>query len=168
MKNIIALVVIAFLFFSVSSCKKKEKEIEPAAPSIGNVAPDFALKDVDGRSIRLSAYKGKVVLVEFWATWCPPCRELTPVLNRLYEKYKDKGFVILALTPEDTDTVKDYIKDHQVKYTVVIATQKTINQYGVIGIPMSFLIDKEGKIVNKHMYTPDFFNELSSEIEKLL
>ena len=168
MKSIFAVIVIAFLVFSPAACKKKEGEIETAPPSIESTAPDFTLKDVNGKTVKLSDYKGKVILIEFWATWCPPCRELTPVLNKIYEKYKDKGFVILALTLEDIDTVKDYIKDHRVKYPVVIATIETTKQYGIIGIPVSFLIDKEGAIASRHMYTPDFVKELTFEIEKLL
>lgn len=168
MRKFFAVFVIVFLFFPAVSCKKKEKEIETATPSIGKMAPDFALKDVDGKAVRLSDYKGSVVLVEFWATWCPPCRVMTPVLNKIYEKYKDKGFVILALTPEDRDTVKNYVKDYGVKYPVVIATRETIKQYGIIGIPMSFLINKEGIITSQHMYTTGFAEELMSEIEKLL
>jgi len=165
-RKIFALAAVMFLMISIVSCKKKE--IEPELPVVGSKAPNFTLEDVNGKTVGLSDYKGKVVLVEFWATWCPPCRELTPELNKIYEKYKDKGFVILALSAEDRDTLKDYIKEHGVKYSVVIATRETIKKYGVIGIPVSFLIDKEGKVASRHMYTPDFVNELTSEIEKLL
>ena len=168
MKSIFAVIVIAFLVFSPAACKKKEGEIETVPPSVGDIAPDFTSRDVNGNTARLSDYKGKVVLIEFWATWCPPCRELTPVLNKLYGKYKDKGFVILSVTNEDRDTVKDYVKGHAVKYPVLIATEETIKQYGIIGIPVSFLVNKEGRIVSRHMYTPDFVEELTSEIEKLL
>lgn len=168
MKSIFAVIVIAFLVFSPAACKKKEAGVEAGPPSIGNITPDFTSKDVNGNTVRLSDYRGKVVLIEFWATWCGPCRELTPVLNKIYEKYKDKGFVILALASEDRDTVKDYIKEHRVKYPVLTATMETIKQYGIIGIPVSFLINKEGTIVSRHMYTPDFVEELTTEIEKLL
>ncbi|MDO8746787.1 MAG: TlpA disulfide reductase family protein [Thermodesulfovibrionales bacterium] len=151
MKNILTFIIAALLIIFPAACKKKEAGVEAGPPSIGDIAPDFISKDVNGNTVKLSDYKGKVVLIEFWATWCPPCRELTPVLNKIYEKYKDKGFVILALTPEDRDTVRGYIKEQKVKYPVVIATRETIKQYGIIGIPMSFLVDKEGTIASRHM-----------------
>ena len=170
MKSIFAVIVIAFLVFSPAACKKKEGEIETAPPSIESTAPDFTLKDVNGKTVKLSDYKGKVILIEFWATWCPPCRELTPVLNKIYEKYKDKGFVILALTPEENiDTVMSYIKRYDITYPVLITDMKTTRRYGVISIPVSFLVNREGNVSEKHLgVTRDIVQELSSGIEKLL
>ncbi|MCX5717935.1 MAG: TlpA disulfide reductase family protein [Nitrospirae bacterium] len=170
MRNILMLIVIAFLVFSPAACKKKEAGVEAGPLSIGNIAPDFISKDVNGNTVRLSDYKGKVVLIEFWATWCGPCRELTPVLNKIYENYKDKGFVVLALTPEEsTNTVKSYIKENNVTYPVLITDMKTTRRYGVISIPASFLISRDGRVTEKHLgVTWDIMQELSSEIEKLL
>lgn len=169
MKSIFAVIVIAFLVFSPAACKKKEAGVEAGPPSIGNIAPDFTSKDVNGNTVRFSDYKGKVVLFEFWATWCGPCRELTPVLNKIYEKYKDKGFVILALTSEDRDTVKDYMKEHRVTFPVLITDMKTTRRYGVISIPASFLISRDGRVAEKHLgVNRDIMQELSSGIEKLL
>jgi len=167
-KNIFAAIVIAFLVFSPAACKQKEAGVKAGAPSIGDMAPDFISKDVNGKAVKLSDYKGNVILIEFWATWCPPCRELAPVLDKLYGKYKDRGFVILAVTNEDRDIVKDYVKEHKMKYPVLIVTDETIKQYGIIGIPVSFLVNKEGKIVSRHMYTPGFVIKITPEIEKLL
>ncbi len=170
MKSIFAVIVIAFLVFSPAACKKKEVGMEAAPPSIGDIAPDVTSKDVNGNTVKLSDYKGKVVLIEFWATWCGPCRELTPVLNKIYEKYKDKGFVVLALTPEEnTNTVKSYIKENNVTYPVLITDMKTTRRYGVISIPASFLIGRDGRVAEKHLgITRDIVQELSSWIEKLL
>ena len=170
MKNIFAVIVIAFVVFSPAACKKKEVGMEAEPPSIGDIAPDFTSKDVNGNTVKLSDYKGKVILIEFWATWCPPCRELTPVLNKIYEKYKDKGFVILALTPEENiDTVISYIKGYDITYPVLITDMKTTRRYGVISIPVSFLVNREGNVSEKHLgVTRDIVQELSSGIEKLL
>lgn len=167
MKSIFAVIVIAFLVFSPAACKKKRGGIEVAPPSVGDIAPDFTSK---GNTVRLSDYKGKVILIEFWATWCPPCREFTPVLNKIYEKYKDKGFVILALTPEENiDTVMSYIKRYDIIYPVLITDAKTVRRYGVISIPVSFLISRDGRVTEKHLgVTRDIVQELSSGIEKLL
>jgi len=170
-KKLFAAVIISFLITSAVSCKKREVDTASAPPaSVGNVAPDFKLNDVNGKAVELSEFKGRVVLVEFWATWCGPCGEFTPILNELYKKYKEKGFVILALTSEgNEDTITSYIKDNNVTYTVLLADMKTIRRYGVISIPTSFLIDKEGKIVEKHMgFADDSLQKLSQEIEKLL
>jgi len=169
-KSIFAVIVIAFIVFSSAACKKKEAGVEAEPSSIGDIAPDFTPKDVNGNTVRLSDYKGKVVLIEFWATWCGPCRELTPVLNKIYEKYKDKGFVVLALTPEEnTNTVKSYIKENNVTYPVLITDIKTTRRYGVISIPASFLISRDGRVAEKHLgVTRDIVQEFSSGIEKLL
>lgn len=170
MKSIFAVIVIAFLVFSLAACKKKEAGTEAGPPSIGDTAPGFTSKDVNGNTVRLSDYKGRVVLIEFWTTWCGPCRELTPVLNKIYEKYKDKGFVILALTPEENmDTVLLYIKKYNIIYPVLITDDKTAKRYGVISIPASFLISRDGRVAEKHLgVTRDIVQELSSGIEKLL
>ena len=170
MKNIFAVIVIAYLVFSPAACKKKEAGVEAGPLSIGDIAPGFTSNDVNGNTVRLSDYRGKVVLIEFWATWCGPCRELTPVLNKIYEKYKDKGFVVLALTPEEnTNTVKSYIKENNVTYPVLIIDMKTTRRYGVISIPASFLISRDGRVAEKHLgVTQDIVQELSSGIEKLL
>lgn len=169
-KSIFAVIVITFLVFSLSACKKKEGEIETAPPSIGSTAPDFTLKDMNGNTVKLSDYKDRVVLIEFWATWCPPCRALTPVLNKIYEKYKDKGFVVLALTlEEDTDTVKYYTTRYGVIYPVLITDMKTTRRYRVISIPVNFLINRESRIAEKYLgVTRDIVQKLSSGIEKLL
>ena len=170
MKSIFALIVLAFLVFSPAACKKKEGGVEVIPLSTGDAAPDFISKDVNGNTVRLSDYKGKVVLVDFWATWCPPCRELTPVLNKIYEKYNDKGFVVLALTPEEnTNIIKSYIKENNVIYPVLITDMETTRQYGVISIPASFLISRDGRVAEKHLgATWNIMQELSSEIERLL
>lgn len=170
MKSIFAVIVIAFLVFSPAACKKKEAGVEVVPLSIGDIAPDFTSKDVNGNTVKLSDYKGRVILIEFWATWCAPCRELTPVLNKIYGKYKDKGFVVLALTPEEnTNTVKSYIKENNVTYPVLITDMKTTRRYGVISIPASFLISRDGRVAEKHLgVNRDIMQELSSGIEKLL
>ena len=156
--------------FLQQRARKKEVGMEAEPPSIGDIAPDFTSKDVNGNTVKLSDYKGKVILIEFWATWCPPCREFTPVLNKIYEKYKDKGFVILALTPEENiDTVMSYIKGYDIIYPVLITDMKTTRRYGVISIPVSFLVNREGNVSEKHLgVTRDIVQELSSGIEKLL
>jgi thiol-disulfide isomerase/thioredoxin len=91
---------------------------------------------------------GKPVLVEFWATWCPPCKKSIPHLNEVYAKYKDKGLNIVGITNEDEATVKKFQEKIPMTYNVAInAPQALLQQFGVEGIPTAFLVDKSGKVV---------------------
>ena len=149
--------------------KKGEVEINP--PSVGDTAPDFTLKGINGNTSSLADYKGKVVMVEFWATWCPPCKELTPILEKIHKKYKDKGFIILALVSEDEGeaAIRSFIKEYGITYPVLLADQETMRHYGISSIPVTFIINKEGRVVSMHMgNTQGIMQELTSEIERLL
>ncbi|MCE5194323.1 MAG: TlpA family protein disulfide reductase [Nitrospiraceae bacterium] len=163
----LAALIIFFLSVSFISCTKDEIEF---VPSVGEKALDFKYSDIHGNKISLFDYKGKVVLIEFWATWCPPCKTITPFLNMLHNKYKDKGLVVLAITPEtNIENIKRYIIDNNVLYMVVPADQNIIKRYGIIGIPAFYVIDKDGKVANKITgAVPGLNNELISSIETLL
>jgi peroxiredoxin len=109
---------------------------------------DFTLTDLSGKRWTLSSLKGKVVLVNFWATWCPPCRKEMPDLNALYKRFKDKGFVILAISDEVMPTVSKFIDEHQYSYPILLDPGRTVNTaYSVTGIPKSFLYDRSGHLV---------------------
>ncbi len=171
MRNFFIFTVIILLVTFTFSCQKRETDTEAPTPEIGASAPDFTLNDINGATVSLSQNKGKVVMVEFWATWCPPCKEMTPGLISLYERYKNKGFVLFALVSDDEGSaaVGSFVKEYGIAYPVLAADRGTIRKYGVSGIPASFLIDKEGKIAYKHAgNTPGIMDELESEIKKLL
>jgi peroxiredoxin len=109
---------------------------------------DFTLTDMKGKPWTLSSLKGKVVLVNFWATWCPPCRKEMPDLNTLYSRFKDQGFVILAMSDEDRPTVEKYIGEHPVDYPILLDPDRKVNSvYQIEGIPKSFIYDRTGKMV---------------------
>lgn len=109
---------------------------------------DFKLKDLDGREWRLRDLTGKVVLVNFWATWCPPCRKEMPDLEDLYSHFKRLGLVVLAISNEDYGKVKPFIAQHKFSYHILLDPDgKTGDQFRVFGIPKSFLYDRSGKIV---------------------
>jgi peroxiredoxin len=109
---------------------------------------DFTLTDLQGKTWSLRELKGKVVLVNFWATWCPPCRKEMPDLNALYQRFKDQGFVILAISDEDADKVKPFIAERNISYPVMLDPGRKINElFQVEGIPKSFVYDREGKLV---------------------
>lgn len=165
-KKIFVMITIAFFIVSIVSCKKKE-----SPPLIGNIAPDFTLRGINGNTTSLINHRGKVVMVEFWATWCSQCRELIPGLINLHEKYKDKGFTILGLVSETEreEDIRSFIKEYGITYQILFANKETIMQYGVNGLPVSFIINKEGRIVNLHLgNTPGIIQELAFEIEELL
>ena len=109
---------------------------------------DFTLTDLQGKSWTLRELHGKVVLVNFWATWCPPCRKEMPDLDTLYRKFKDQGLVILAIDDEAAVKIKPYLAEHPVSYTILLDPARKANEtFRVDGIPKSFVYDREGKLV---------------------
>jgi peroxiredoxin len=109
---------------------------------------DFTLKDVSGKDWTLSALRGKTVLVNFWATWCPPCRKEMPDLDALSKEFKDKGLIVLAISDEDAAKVNPFIAEHHYSYPILLDPGRKVNTLmGVEGIPKSFLYDREGKLV---------------------
>ena len=119
-----------------------------------HAAPDFTLKDADGKTVHLSDYKGKVVLLDFWATWCPPCKIEIPWFMDMQRKYKDQGFEVLGVAMDDNgwEDVKPFLADLKVNYRVVVGDDATSNAYGgVESLPTTFLIDREGKIAAIHI-----------------
>lgn len=122
----------------------------PASQKTSALAPDFSLPTTDGKILKLSSYKGKVVIVDFWATWCPPCRKGIPDLIELKKKYGSKGLEVIGVSV-DTDTknqVVGFMKDKGINYPVVYGNQNVTELYGGIeAIPTTFIIDKQGKIV---------------------
>ena len=115
-------------------------------PLVGGPAPEIVLKDLQGRDVKLSDLRGKVVLVNFWATWCKPCKEEMPAMQASYDKLRDKGFVVLAVNElEDTARVAEHIRTHGHTFEVVMDHNNQVaNVYGVVGLPASFLIDPQG------------------------
>jgi peroxiredoxin len=109
---------------------------------------DFTLTDIEGKAWTLSGLRGKVVLVNFWATWCPPCRKEMPDLESFYERFKDQGFVILAISDEDVAKVKPFIAQRSISYTILLDPGRKVNKlFAVDGIPKSFVYDRDGKLV---------------------
>ncbi len=117
-------------------------------------APDFALKDADGKTVRLSDYRGKVVLLDFFATWCGPCKVEIPWFMQFERKHKDKGFSVIGVSMDDEgwDVVKPFLAQLGVNYRVVIGSDATAQAFGgVDALPTTFLIDREGRIAATHV-----------------
>ncbi|HCL82301.1 MAG TPA: hypothetical protein DHW81_08890 [Nitrospiraceae bacterium] len=117
-----------------------------------NPASDFTLPDVNGKKISLSEFKGKVVILNFWATWCGPCRAEMPSLNKLYLEFKDKGLAVIAVSVDTSEKpVKSFIKKHNLSFPVLMDKNKAVSfdEYGVLGLPTTFIIYKNGFIAEK-------------------
>jgi len=151
----------------MTGCANAPESVRAAvkAETSRKAAPDFSLKDADGKVVKLSDYKGKVVLLNFWATWCGPCKIEIPWFIEFEQNYRDKGFAVLgvAMDEEGWSAVKPYVIAHKVNYRMVIGDDMTAQMYGgVDSLPTSFLIDREGRtaavhigLVSKKVYQDD-------------
>jgi len=109
---------------------------------------DFTLTDLQGKAWHFQDLRGKVVLVNFWATWCPPCRKEMPDLDTLFNKFKDQGFVVLAISDEEAAKVNPFIAERKISYPVLLDPGRAVNElFQVEGIPKSFVYDRTGKLV---------------------
>jgi peroxiredoxin len=127
---------------------------------------DFTLTDLQSKSWHLRDLRGKVVLVNFWATWCPPCRKEMPDLQALYDKYKDQGLVVLAISDEEAAKVTPFISERKISYPVMLDPGRKVNDlYQVEGIPKSFVYDRQGQLVAQSidMRTRGQFQEMLAQ-----
>ncbi len=152
------LLVITF-FVARAACKPSAVSNQPPSapaqpPADWGNAPDFTLPELNGGSITLSAYKGSVIILDFWATWCPPCREEIPDFVQLYHQYRDQGLVIIgvSLDRDGLSAVRPFAEAQGIDYPVALGYGETelMNRYGGINaIPTTFLIDQKGNIAEK-------------------
>jgi len=119
---------------------------------IGKNAPGFTLPDLSGKDVSLKDFKGKVVVVNFWATWCPPCRMEIPGMNDLYNKYQDQGLVILGISSDPSKPmVERFMEKNPIAFTVLHDPENRVGEkdYKVYSLPMSFIVDRDGVLVRK-------------------
>jgi len=135
--------------FSVSAANLNAESAGIGGTNDRTAAPDFTLTCTDGKAIRLSDYRGKVVVLDFWATWCPPCKAEIPDFIKLYSSYKSDGFQMLGISLDEggLNDVVPFMKDHGMNYPVALGTEEVVSAYGGIrGIPTTFVIDKKGYV----------------------
>lgn len=136
----------------------------------GTVAPDWTLSDPSGKKVSLSQFRGKIVLLDFWATWCNPCKMVMPALQKLHKKYADKGLVVIGINSfeRDGDPVK-YMKDQKYDYMLLLKGDEVATNYKVESIPSMYIIDKNGKIAHTELGAiPNLEEKLDAKIQQLL
>jgi len=169
------LIVIVFLLISLTAWGQSMDTLREQAgvQALREPTPivDFTLPDLQGNQVSLSAFKGKVVLLNFWATWCPPCRKEIPSMERLYKKYGDQGFEIVGVDLQESHaTVADFVKEFGMTYTVLLDNKgETGATYGARSIPTSYIIDRSGNAVSGVVGTKEWdSDEVTRYIQALL
>jgi len=164
-----ALVLLALLFVPLVATAQQQESSTIRFVKNPDLAPDFQLKSIDDKPVSLAASRGKVTILNFWATWCGPCRAEVPDLVELQSKYKDRLQVVgLVTDDDDEDAVKKFVETYGINYPVAAATNDIRIQYGGIpALPTSFIIDLEGRVVQKHegLRDPELYE---TEIRALL
>lgn len=130
-------------------------------PSESLFAPDFSLPDLDGRIVRLRHFQGKIVFLNFWATWCRPCREEMPSMERLYQEFKDKGLIILAVDiRESPEKVRKFMQDFRLSFTALLDSKgKVSDLYGIFGIPTTYIVGGKGEVIGRAIGMRDWASE---------
>jgi peroxiredoxin len=128
-------------------------------------APSFALKDLSGKEVKLEDYRGKLIFLNFWATWCPPCRQEMPSMERLYTEFKDRGFTMLAVDlREGTGKVKAFKEKFKLSFPILLDSDGRVGlMYGVRSIPTTYLIDREGNMIGGALGARDWASKEAFE-----
>ena len=142
---------------------------QPKPAASGNLAPDFTVTDLDGRKLTLSDFKGKVVLLNFWATWCAPCRTEIPHFVEMQNKYGPQGFQVIGISMDDNaKPVREFYQQYQLNYPVAVGDDKLAERFGgILGLPVNFILDREGRVHAKHLGATDV-SVFDDEVSELL
>ena len=144
-------------------CVKEEKELV--------LAPDFTLRTLDGQEILLSNFRGKVVLLDFWATWCGPCKESIPILVQIYKTHQQKELEVIGMNVDrgDVSSVHRYVKSMDIPYPITITPDEVQRKYGVTGLPTIILLDKQGKVRDKFLgFSSVIGQRIAARVEELI
>jgi peroxiredoxin len=167
-RSFLILILLSSLFAMVTACSK-----EGTVPKIGIVAPDFLLKDLSGQPVQLSALRGTVVLLNFWATWCPPCQEEVPSLSRLNALMTGKGFRMLTVSIDEggSNAVESFFRVTGYRLPTLLDPDGRVGKiYGITGVPETFILDRQG-VIRKKVVGPFAWDDPSvisylSELQK--
>jgi peroxiredoxin len=167
--NIFLAVIISSALVILPSCKREGTPL----PVPGSKAPLFTLNDTDGKTVRLSDFSGRVVIIDFWATWCGPCKESSLELEKLHRKYKDRGVVVLGISMDEgtsaAQRVKEFAGKYGLTYRMLMDNGKTSGTYGVRNIPATYLLDGNQFVVAMYPgYISGLGEKIADQIEKLL
>ena len=172
--SFIAIAVSLMLVF-IPSCKKKEATVnkETPLPVVGNRAPSFMLKDVRGNNVSLSDFKGKVVVMDFWTTWCSWCKETTQELEKLHNNYKDRDVVFLGISMDSGSNaekkVRNFAQKYQLTYLMLIDDGSASKSYQVNKLPTTYILDRDHIIKQIYPgYLPSLGDRIAETIEKSL
>jgi thiol-disulfide isomerase/thioredoxin len=153
MRHLSIAVLLSLLCLCFSACSSPPAQAPSSGPpAVGQAAPDFTLSDLSGKSFSLSALRGKVVIVNFWATWCPPCRAEMPSMEKLHKELADEGLVLLAVNVEKDgrQTVAKFLSATPHSFPILLDEKEEIQKrYGVYKFPESFVVRKDGIIDDK-------------------
>ena len=166
MSKIVSILAVCFvLACTLTSCAKTANKTSAKG------APEFTLQDGNGQTVRLSDYKGKVVLLDFWATWCGPCKIEIPWFMEFEQQFKDRGFAVLGVSMDDDGwkVVNPYVKNMKINYRVLLGNDQVGALYGGLdSLPTTFLIDRQGKIVARHIGIDSGKEDFKNAIVQLL
>ncbi len=174
-KGIAFVAIVSLNLLLLAACAAPSSDDSAAAASSEDasksdeprVAPPFTLARIGGGEVSLADSDGRVRLVDFWTTWCPPCREEIPMLNELQLAYGERGFDIIAISPEDAAILEEFQAENPVEYTSLIGTEELVHEYGALGYPTAFLIDGDGYVVD-FFFGPKPRKALEAKIQELL
>ncbi len=152
-------------------------EVEPVEQASGvgiepgQTPPAFVLPDLSGNDVSLADFEGKVVLLDLWATWCPPCKKEIPFLVSLYEEYKDQGLAVIGvgLDQGGASVLAPFVESNNVTYTILVGNQEMGRDYKVSSIPMTLTIDRDGRVAAKDVgFAPSMEGAMRARVEELL
>ncbi|MEJ5338751.1 MAG: peroxiredoxin family protein [Aquificaceae bacterium] len=170
MTKYVPYILAGILFFMVLffGLKHREEELlqNSYRPPVEQSLPDFTFKTTDGKELKLSQLRGKAVLLNFWATWCPPCKEEMPIFEREYRRCRDRGFEVLAVNMDSSEgALEKFLRENRYSFTIVRPSEELEKELKLMGFPTSYLLDRNGKIYRIRL---GVYRELEKDLKELL
>lgn len=156
----LAMALLSFFIMTVNKVELKPFEVE--YPAEAYIAPDFSIPTLTGGNIKLSDYRGKVVFINFWATWCATCKVEMPSMEKLYQRFKDQGFEMLTVSVDkDQALIQPFMKEYNLSFPVLLDPESQVakRKYKTTGVPETFIVNREGIIVHKAIGPRDWASE---------